>query len=112
VIDSYSFGCIVIGDKTFSSDIILLHDCVHSSWRRESGHRLNLEDLSQVPFLEYDVFIVGTGAMGMMKVEEEVKDFLKSKNIELIILKTREAVRKYNEISPKKRTAAAFHLTC
>lgn len=112
MIQSYSFGRIVIGEKTYTSDIILLCDGIQASWRRRSGHRLSLKDLSGIAFQSYEVFIVGTGAMGLMKVDQEVEDFVKAKDIELIIEKTKQAVRKYNEISATKKTVAAFHLTC
>ena len=47
-----------------------------------------------------------------MKVEDEVKQQARSRGIELIIEKTEEAVRKFNELYTKKKTIGAFHLTC
>jgi len=112
MIESYSFGRITIDDKTYKSDIIILPGRIQSSWWRKTGHRLCLEDLSGVDFRDVEAFIIGTGAMGLMKVDREVRDFIAGKHIELLIEKTNEAVRAYNAISAKKKTAAALHLTC
>lgn len=112
MIDSYSFGRMTIGSKIYSSDIILLADRVISSWWRKEGHNLCLDDLGEISFDDYDVFIVGTGFFGAMKIDSEVKTLMAEKGIELFVGKTEDAVRRYNEMSDQIQTAGAFHLTC
>jgi hypothetical protein len=112
MIDSYSFGRMTIGSKIYSSDIILLADRIISSWWRKEGHNLCLDDLEEIPFDDYDIFIVGTGFFGAMNVDIEVRTLMAEKGIEFFVGKTEDAVRRYNEMSAQIQTAGAFHLTC
>ena len=112
LIESYSFGKIVIDGKTFTSDIILYPDKVHDSWWRITGHLLQKEDLKDVIQYKPDILIVGTGADGLMKVPEETKKFVETKGIQLIVKETEEACKTYNELKDKQKIVAAFHLTC
>jgi hypothetical protein len=112
MVDSYSFGQIIIENQSYTKDIILFPDSVYSPWWRKEGHNLCLEDLEEIPFEDYDVFIVGTGFFGVMKVNKDVQTFMKEKGIQLIIEKTKNAVSTYNELARQKRVVGAFHLTC
>jgi len=47
-----------------------------------------------------------------MKVDDKLKEKLKSLGIETIIKKTAEAVEEYNRIYKDKKVVAALHLTC
>ncbi len=102
----------VISGKAYTSDLIIFPDRVDPSWWRKSGHRLCLEDLKDILQEDLEVLVVGTGYMGVMKVEEEVTQYAKSHGIELIIEKTKKAVGRYKSIFSKKKTIGAFHLTC
>ncbi len=112
MIDSYSFGRIVIDGKTYTSDIILYPDRVDDSWWRKSGHLLQKEDLRDIIQYNPEVLIVGTGAYGLMNVLDETKQFLELKGIELRAGVTEEACKTYNELKEKRKVVAAFHLTC
>ena len=111
-IDSYSFGKMVYKGKAFHSDIIIYPDRVEGSWWRKEGHVLRREDLADILAANPEVLIIGTGYMGMMKVPEELRKELMSKKIELYVEDSRQAVKVFNAIHTKRRTIAAFHLTC
>lgn len=112
MIDSYSFGRITIDSQSYTSDIILFPNRVFSSWWRKEGHNLCLDDLEEIPFEDYDAFIVGTGFFGVMKVNKDVQAFMKENRIQLFVEKTKVAVCKYNEMAPQIKVVGAFHLTC
>jgi hypothetical protein len=112
MIDSYSFGSIVINGKHYSSDVIIYKDRVNSSWWRREGHRLHVEDLEEIINQKPEVLIIGTGASGLMRVPAETADYIKSRGIELIIKSTEEACKLYNKLHETKNTIAALHLTC
>jgi hypothetical protein len=112
MIESYRFGQIVIDGQKYTSDLIIFPDRIKSSWWRKSGHRLLLDDLEDVLKEEPEVLVVGTGAAGVMKVEEEVKKHTQEKGITLIIEKTKKAIEMFNVHSSTKKTIGAFHLTC
>jgi hypothetical protein len=110
-INSYSFGRIVIDGKEYSNDVIIFRDEVKSWWRKV-GHEVCLDDIKEIVKDKPEVLIIGTGASGCVVIKDEVKEFLKSKNIELIYKPTEGACKLFNEISKKKKIIGAFHLTC
>jgi hypothetical protein len=112
MIDSYSFGKIVVDGETYITDIILYPNKIDDKWWRKSGHLLLKEDLKDIIQFNPDVLVVGTGAYGLMKVPGETKKFIESKGIKLIVEETSEAYKIYNELKDQKKVVAAFHLTC
>ncbi len=111
-IDSYRFGRIVIDGKRYENDVIIFPDRVQSNWWREEGHRLQIEDISEILNEKPDILVIGTGAYGFMKIPDNVKNFIKEKGIELVIERTEDACEIYNKLSGKGRVIAALHLTC
>lgn len=112
MIEEYQFGRMVIGGKAYTSDLILFPDKIFSSWWRKSGHKLCLQDLEEVIRKKPDILIIGTGALGIMKVNDEVRQYTQREGITLIIEKTGMAVQTYNHHPSGKKIIAAFHLTC
>ena len=112
MIESYSFGRMTVDGEQYTSDLILFPDKIVSNWWRVSGHKLCLQDLEKVIKEKPEILIIGTGAMGAMKVKEEVKLVAQHEGITLIIEKTGKAAQVYNNHSPDKKVIGAFHLTC
>jgi len=112
MIKSYNFGQIVINGRRYIHDVIIFPDHVKGNWWRKEGHRLSLEDLKEVFEAQPEVLLIGTGYNGLMKVSQEVKNYVKSKNIELIVENTKQACQTYNRLCQSKKVIAAFHLTC
>ena len=112
MIDSYSFGNITINNQKFTKDLIIFPDYINSNWRRKIGHLLVEEDITEILNYKPEVLIIGTGASGLMKVDDKLKDKLKVLGIEFVIKKTAEAVTEYNRIYKDKKVVAALHLTC
>lgn len=110
-IESYEFGRIVINGKEYTQDLIILGDKIISNWWREEGHLLQIVDIIEVFEFKPKIFIIGTGASGLMRVSDDLIKKLQEENIDYYILKTKDAVKKFNEIENKNK-AAAFHLTC
>lgn len=112
-IDSYQFGKIVIDGTVYNSDCLIIGDSVQPNWRRKQGHLLDVEDLQPVIASQPSILVVGTGASGMMKVSENLADFLLEHGIELFTDNTHKAVAKFNELAEKgENVAGAMHLTC
>ncbi len=110
-IDSYSFGSISVGNKTYKKDVIIFPDKVLSPWWRAEGHLLQMGDLEEVINARPSVLIVGTGASGIMKVPDQLIKALGEKGIEVMALRTPEAVAAFNDMGDEK-VIAALHLTC
>jgi hypothetical protein len=111
-VDGYSFGRIEIEGEIYRSDVIVFADHVVSGWRRVSGHRLREEDLEDVFEVGVSCLVVGTGAVGAMKVPEETVQALEARGIRVIAHRTGRAVEAFNRLSAQRGVAAAFHLTC
>jgi hypothetical protein len=112
MIESYTFGRIVISGKVYTSDLIISPNRIEPSWWRKKGHRLCLQDLQGVLEQDFEALVVGTGYTGLMKVEQEVKQYAESRGFQLIIEKTKKAVEIFNSLCAHKKTIGAFHLTC
>jgi len=113
MIDDYAFGRITIDGMTYTSDVIIYPDHVDPSWWRLTGHRLQPEDLSDVFAAEPEVLVVGQGNPGLMRVPEATRRAAAERGIELVVCKTDEACRRYNELAAQgRKVVAALHLTC
>ena len=110
-IQDYSFGRIIIDGQTYTKDVIILPEGVFSPWWRREGHRLSMEDLSEALKARPEVLIIGRGYAGVMRVPDELVKALQERGIDVVVQKTRDAVKTFNTIEDK-RTVAALHLTC
>lgn len=112
MIDSYTFGIIVVNGKKYHSDIIIYPNKVDDNWWREEGHLLIPRDLEKVVEAKPELLIVGTGKWGMMRVPPLTQQWIKSREILLRIELTQNACKIYNQVFQSQKTVAAFHLTC
>ncbi len=111
-IDHYEFGVISIDGQTYRSDLLIWPGHLKSDWWRAEGHLLQLADVAEALAAEPQVLVVGTGAYGNMAVDPELASHLKESGIELEARPTGEACQRLNELSGRRRLAAALHLTC
>lgn len=112
MIDSYTFGRIVIDGTQYSNDLIVFLDKVVDNWWRKEGHQLYVEDLESVLKAKPEVLVVGTGYSGLMKIPPETKQYVESNGIKLIIQKTTEACKTFNRLIKFRKAVAILHLTC
>lgn len=61
---------------------------------------------------ECDVIVLSKGFYGRLNISGDAIDVLKKRNIEFYILKTENAVKKYNELAKTKAVGALIHSTC
>jgi hypothetical protein len=111
-IDSYSFGRIVIGGREYTRDVIVFHDHVKPDWWRKEGHSLRREDIEEIISFAPSMLIVGRGAIGVLRIPDEVRSLLGDLKIRLVDLKTGAACEEYNTHGDDPRVVGAFHLTC
>jgi hypothetical protein len=110
-IDDYGFGRVTIDGRQETRDVIVLPDRVVRGWWRKEGHGLVLADLDEVLDELPRRLLVGTGAYGRLRPDADTLETLRARGVEVEVLPTAEAVRRYAELDPRK-TAAALHLTC
>ncbi|NNG02051.1 MAG: hypothetical protein HKM93_21885 [Desulfobacteraceae bacterium] len=113
MIDSHSFGKMIIDGRQFRSDLIIFpNHQIAENWHRHAGHLLIYEDISDLVAEGPEYILVGTGVGGMMRVDRELEGLLQELKINLISARNAKAVKKYNELHQGHQIGACFHLTC
>jgi hypothetical protein len=110
-IRDYRFGHVVIDGQAHARDVIVLPSRVVANWWRKEGHSLVLGDLADVIDELPGTLIVGCGASSQMRPDPKTVQALRDRGIEVEVLSTPEAVRRFAECDPG-RAAAALHLSC
>jgi hypothetical protein len=110
-IEGYEFGRILVDGREHTKDVIVLPDRVVGNWWRRDGHSLVLEDLDEVLDDLPQTLVVGAGADERMRPDPAALGQLRARGVDVQVLPTDQAVRRYGELDPE-RTAAALHLTC
>ena len=122
-IQEFSWGKFVIAgrehSKTFDTkagvgkDIRLIGKDV-SKWAERKGHMLSEDMITEIFNKDVDILIIGLGATGALVCPASVQYYIRQHGIKkLILLKTQEACKKYNEIYKSgKKVALLAHGTC
>jgi hypothetical protein len=110
-IEGYTFGHVVVDGEEHRKDVIVLPRRVVGNWWRREGHSMDLEDLADVMEELPETLVVGTGADGQMRPTDETIRALEDRGVQVEVLRTDRAVRRFTELDPE-RAAAALHLTC
>jgi hypothetical protein len=105
------FGNIQIDDMIFGKeDFFLFWDSVEPA---EKTHKPAIEEFEKMLLREPDTVIFGTGFGSMVKIDNEIIKSAKNNKVELFILPTPDALKKFQELVKNgKRVAARIHTTC
>ena len=99
--------------KAQDADVIVFPDRVQSHWHRREGRSLCMEDLDTLLAYTPDIFIMGTGASGVLTVPSATQEAIEARGITFVALRTAEACQQYNAyMTQGKRVVAGLHLTC
>ena len=113
IIESYSFGHMIIAGTSYTKDIIIYPDgSILSPWWRNQGHILEVIDLQDLIAMKPEIIICGTGAMGVMRPSAALKEDLEARNIGFIAQRSSRAIDTYNQLSCERKVGGCFHLTC
>jgi len=112
-IDRCSFGSLVINGKTYTEDLVIYPDGrITGPWWRKRGHQLSRDDILELIDSAPEIIIAGTGVNGMVKPDKNLKKELSQLATEFIAAPNGKAITLFNELAPKNRVGACFHLTC
>ena len=113
MISEFSFGKIVVDGKTYTSDIKIVDGRVISDWWRKKGHRVDIEDISDILVTEPEIVVIGRGTPGLLKSTVSLREYLAAGHIELIEKKTPKAIAAFNKLFQQgRKVAAGFHISC
>jgi hypothetical protein len=112
MIDGYKFGEFVIDKKVYKSNVELVGTLVKIH-RYLPDHELSLDDFTSLVNSKPEVIIIGTGAYGVVKPPKTIIDFIEKQKIKVIVQKTGDACKTYNEMLKQgKKVVALLHNTC
>ena len=113
-INSYSFGRMMVGNREFTSDLIIHQDGrIQDNWWRAQGHNLLPGDITALIDDAPEILVIGTGANGLMRISNDVSELCERHGIKIEACYTPEAVTRFNKAADVgKVVAACFHLTC
>ncbi len=109
-IDSFIFGNIIINGRKFSNDVIVFWDGEIQD--RKKAHAFTKDEVQNVLMKEPEVVIIGTGTGGLAKADPAIEVAARLEGVELLTMKTPEAVLEFNKLSRRRKVAALLHLTC
>lgn len=114
-IESTRFGCVVIDGKEYG-DVIISEGRIIERDRRKlhklfgTSHRISEEEFELLKAGNPEFIIIGTGQYGVLNaegVDEKLRGF------KVLVKKTPEAIKAFNELVSKgKKVNALFHTTC
>ncbi len=116
-IDSFNFGFIVVGEKQYAYDIVILPDGTVKERSPGKGrlgsHSIARSEIEALTRTQPDVILVGTGVEGMARLAHDAEFYLTESNLDLTVMPSPQAVRKYNQcIEDGEKVAALIHVTC
>lgn len=122
-IESTRFGSITIDGEKIDHDVVVYPDGVEERKKRlskdlcDTSHEFTKKEmeeyLKKVDTQRLKTVVIGTGQYGRLKLLEETKNFLESKKIESIELKTPEAIERFEKLKKsREQILGIFHVTC
>jgi len=113
--ENFSFGWLQIDSRIYDYDVVIDHGEIRKrkkgpskQFRNEFGHTpLSVEEY--IPW-KCARLVIGTGAYGGLPIMCAVKNAAKRREVELLMLPTREAMTVLNE--HPEDTNAILHVTC
>jgi hypothetical protein len=116
-IDKFSFGSAVIDGTKYIRDLVLLPDGIIK--RRDGGfwvvgsHCINKDEVQQLFDSGAKTIVIGVGILSRARLSDAAKEYVEKQSAELVILPSRDAVQKWNQLTDEgKRAAALIHITC
>jgi hypothetical protein len=116
-IDSFNFGFIVVDDKQYTHDVIILPDGTvkgrDGGKGRLGSHSIARSEIESLTRAQPDVILIGTGVQGMARLARDAEHFLMEPDFNLTLLPSPQIVKKYNQsIEDGEKVAALIHVTC
>lgn len=98
---------LVVGEKVFERDSEKLHQLFGTT------HRIGDWEVEELIKGKPEIIVIGTGWEGILEVSEKLRAKSEELGIEIKILRTPEAVEKYNKLVEQgEKVNALIHTTC
>jgi hypothetical protein len=111
-----SWGKIEIdGNQAFKDVKLFPGGCCEWNWQETgTSHSPGIQysDIQELLDNGAEIIILSKGVLGRLKVQKDVVEKLESEGIVTHTLKTKEAVKLYNDLSKSEAVGALIHTTC
>lgn len=100
-----------INEEVYSDrDVILLPNKVETV---DASHKTTKKDFEKLMLVGPDIAVLGTGFRKRTAIDNSVLEMARKNNVELHVLPTAEAAKKFQELARKgKNVVAKLHITC
>ena len=116
IITKLSWGKIEIdGNQVFKDVKLFPGGCREWNWQETgTSHSpgIQFSDVQELLDTGAKIIILSRGVLGRLKVQKEVVEKLESNGFTVHVLKTKEAVKLYNELLKTEKVGALIHTTC
>ncbi|MEK6937266.1 MAG: MTH938/NDUFAF3 family protein [Nanoarchaeota archaeon] len=106
-IQEYKIGSFIIEGRQFIGNVKIVEGKVRY-WERPESQSLATKDLLEMINQGPEFLLIGTGAAGLLKVPEYIKQEAAGKGISLFIGKTQDMVKKFNDLNAQKKKVNAI----
>ena len=110
-IKKVEFRNVQIEDEIYKdSDLFLFQHGVETA---DATRKSTLKDFEKMLLHEPEIVIFGTGFKSKAQIDGKIHDVAKKNNIEVHMLSTKDAIKKFQELSRKgKKVVAKIHVAC
>jgi hypothetical protein len=116
-IDSFNFGFIVVDEKQYTYDVVILPDGTVKERTPGKGrlgsHTVTRGEIEALIKDQPDSILIGTGVDGMCRLARDAEFYMLEPNVNLTMLTSPQIVKKYNQhVEDGEKVAALIHVTC
>jgi len=116
-INNTTFGSIEVDGTVYNHDIIIRSNGQVEKRKKKlskavygTSHTVSLEEIEHTYDTGVQKIIIGNGQYGALKLSDKACEFLQSRNCEILMKETQEAVKFWNK--EESKSIGLFHLTC
>jgi hypothetical protein len=116
-IDGFNFGFIMIDEKQYDHDILIMPDGTVKERTPGKGrlgsHTISRAEMEALIHTQPDIILVGTGVQGMARLAHDAEHYSVVPEYNITVLPSPEIVKKFNQhIENGEKVAALIHITC
>jgi hypothetical protein len=116
-IDSFNFGFIVVDEKQYAHDVIILPDGTvkerPGGKGRLGSHTISRSEVETLIKDTPDVILIGTGFQGMARLAHDAEFYRMEPNLDITLEPSPQVVKKFNQhVEDSEKVAALIHVTC
>jgi hypothetical protein len=117
LINKTSFGSITVGGEKFNHDIFITPEGKVKKRKKKlskavygTSHKISLDEIKHVFEEKSEGIVIGSGQYGVAELSDEAMEFLRSRNCQVDLSKTPDAINRWNKVEGK--WIGLFHITC